>query len=504
MNEIYVKSGKKGSFWLLGPISGIVLIPILSYLYGLSLSYFSMSLIGAAIKIFIFCVFAVFLAFVQIGTTDLAKCRNNLVKLLFFILTTFTAFYLSWVFYMLYKLHNSFNINALLELILNFNEFFVSFKSILITSTGWNTFYWISELIGFAMVPIISYVGLKESVFCEDCNKWTKEQDFKLHLVYENLEQLQEIAERNVNKLLYLPIAENLDQNHIIVNFHACESCMNANTLNFDLVKCTESNGKVSKVKDDYFSPVICISTSQLEAFKNKAAKTKISNQVEQPERRIDKVNLDSKQEINSEEEELFEEEIEYGEPVKTTFIETIFFSRKWKMTMLFASILLIPTYVIEPFLGFNSTVETCESKEQEIEKTTIDNETQVEFFFEIELARQKNESANRPLVVPQFVGERIEKGDKITIFHTKWRKENVEIKLKDGLIYPVRQRYGMFIAMPIIHVIVCFIFFMPNNKPPSENDKNQKYNRISLFILNFIFSMMVLFSFYMSVRNFF
>ena len=34
-------------------------------------------------------------------------------------------------------------------------------------------------------------------------------------------------------------------------------------------------------MKDDY-SPVICISSSQLEAFKNKAAKTKISNQVEQ------------------------------------------------------------------------------------------------------------------------------------------------------------------------------------------------------------------------------
>ena len=503
MNEIYVKSGKIGSIWLYGSISAIVLIPILSFLNGLSLSYFSMSLIGSAIKIIIFCVFACFLAFVHIGTADLSKCRNNLVKLLFFILTTILAFYLSWVFCIFYKLHNSFNINSILGLILNPNEFFVSFKSIFIASPGWNTFYWISELIGFAIVPIISYFGLKEYVFCEDCNKWTKEQDFKLHLVYENLEQLQEIAERNVNKLLDLPIAENLDQNHILVNFHACESCMNANALNFDLVKCTESNGKVSKVKDD-FSPVICISSSELEAFKNKAPKTKISNQVEQSENNIGEVNINSKQEINSANEDLIEEEIEYGEPVKTSFVETIFFSRKWKLIMVIASILLIPTYVIEPFLGFNSTVETCESKEQVIQKTTRDDETDVEYFFKIELAREKKESDYRPLVVPQWVGERINKGDEITIFNTKWRKENVEIKLQDGFIYPVREPYGMYIVMPIIHVIVCFIFFMPSNKPPSENNKKQKSIRFSLFILNFIFSMMVLFSFYMSTKNLF
>ena len=503
MNEIYVKSGKIGSIWLYGSISAIVLIPILSFLYGLSLSYFSMSLIGSAIKIIIFCVFACFLAFVHIGTADLSKCRNNLVKLLFFILTTILAFYLSWVFCIFYKLHNSFNINSILGLILNPNEFFVSFKSIFIASPGWNTFYWISELIGFAIVPIISYFGLKEYVFCEDCNKWTKEQDFKLHLVYENLEQLQEIAERNINKLLDLPIAENIDQNHILVNFHACESCMNANALNFDLVKCTESNGKVSKVKDD-FSPVICISSSELEAFKNKAPKTKISNQVEQSENNIGEVNINSKQEINSANEDLIEEEIEYGEPVKTSFVETIFFSRKWKLIMVIASILLIPTYVIEPFLGFNSTVETCESKEQVIQKTTRDDETDVEYFFKIELAREKKESDYRPLVVPQWVGERINKGDEITIFNTKWRKENVEIKLQDGFIYPVREPYGMYIVMPIIHVIVCFIFFMPSNKPPSENNKKQKSIRFSLFILNFIFSMMVLFSFYMSTKNIF
>jgi hypothetical protein len=80
---------------------------------------------------------------------------------------------------------------------------------------------------------------------------------------------------------------------------------------------------------------------------------------------------------------------------------------------MVIASILLIPTYVIEPFLGFNSTVETCESKEQVIQKTTRDNKTYVEYFFNIELAREKKES-DKPLLVPQGVGERINKGDKM------------------------------------------------------------------------------------------
>jgi hypothetical protein len=392
-----------------------------------------------------------------------------------------------------------------LGLILNPSELFVSFKSIFILSPGWNSFYWISELIGFGMIPILCYISLKEYVFCEGCNKWTIEKDFKLHLGYENMEQLQEIAERNVNKLLDLPIAVNLDQNHIIVNFHACESCINSNTLNFDLVKCTTSNGKVSKVKDD-FSPVICISSSLLEAFKNKATKTKISNQVEQSENNFGDVNINSKQEINSANEDLIEEEIEFGEPVKTTFIETIFFSRKWKLTMVIASILLIPTYVIEPFLDFNSTVETCESKEQVIQKTTRDNETYVEYFFKIELAREKKQqdTDNRPLFVPQVVGERINKGDKITIFYTKWRKENIKIKLKDGFIYPVREPYGMFIVMPIIHVICCFIFMGRFNNPPGQNDKNPKTKRIQLFIFNFLFSLIVLFSFYLSSKMFY
>jgi hypothetical protein len=237
-------------------------------------------------------------------------------------------------------------------------------------------------------------------------------------------------------------------------------------------------------VKDDY-SPVICISSSQLEAFKNKAAQTKTSNQVEQSENNIG-------------------EEIEYGEPVKTTFIETIFFSLIWKLTMVITSILLILTYVIEPFLGLNSTVETCESKEEVSIKHKRNYKTDVEYFFNIKLAREKKESDNRLLLVPQVVGERIKKGDKITIFHTKWRKENVEIKLKDGLIYPVRERYGMFIAMPIGHVLLCSVFFIAYNKQPSKKNKNQKLLRFYLFILNFMFSMLLLLSFWISAQNLF
>jgi hypothetical protein len=331
------------------------------------------------------------------------------------------------------------------------------------------------------VVPFLSLSRIKEVVFCESCNKWVSELDFKLHLVYDTPEQLQEIAERNVQHLMDLPITENLDQNHIIVNFRACKSCLNTNTLNFDLVTCSIDEGDspddVNKNKEDY-SPVICISSSELEAFKNKA--------------------MEAQKVINN------HEEVEY---LKTTLLEKLFYSRTWKLAMVITAILISVTYVIEPLLGTTSTVEICDSKKQVVQVTKEELvEDHVEIFYTIELARKNKELTHRSLNVPSWIEGNINKGDTITVSSTKWRKQNVAIKLQDGLVFPTKDPYAIFIVAPLILFLLGYMVLRPKNKPPRKNAarKDQKVHRYYYLIVNFLFSISVFSFLYLSVKNLF
>jgi hypothetical protein len=330
------------------------------------------------------------------------------------------------------------------------------------------------------VVPFLSLSRINEVVFCESCNKWVSELDFKLHLAYDSTEQLKEIAAYDIQKLLGFPIAENLNQNHIVVNFHACNSCLNTNTLNFDLVTWSkdedDSSDDVNESKVD-FSPVICISSSELEAFKNKAeeAKKLINNQVE----------------------------VEY---LKTSLIERFFYSRSWKWSLVIPAILISATYIIEPFLGVDTKVEVCESIEL-ITKVTEDDLAGdfVDVFYEIKLVRKNKEISPKSLRFP-FIGENLKTGDTITIIRTKWRKEPLEIKQKDGLVFPTKDPYASFLFAPILLAVVSFILLSPNNKPPRKNEDRrvQKNLRVYYLIVNFLCSIVVFFILYMSVKNLF
>jgi len=485
MNKIYEKSGKFGSILIVGAISGVFLIPLLSLAYGYILGFFSMSPImefsNQLMKFGLFCVLLWILIFANVQITTLSKCRNNGINLLFFFLSTLLAYYLSWVFFVGYKIIGFINFDSILALILNPFGFYATIKSIYNSSLDWTLYYWIAELLGFIVVPFLSLSRINEVVFCENCNKWATEMDFKLHLVYDTPEQLQEIAERDVQKLLDLPIAENLNQNHIIVNFHACNSCLNTNTLNFDLVKCSIDEGDspddIDKKKEDY-SPVISVSSSELEAFKNKAeeAKKLINNQ----------------------------EEVEY---LKTTLLEILFYSRTWKWTMVITAILISVTYVIEPLLGTTSTVEICESKKQVVQATKEELvEDHIEIYYTIELARENKELTHRSLNVPSWVGGNINKGDTIMVSSTKWRKVNVAIKLQDGLIFPTRDPYAIFIAAPLILFVLGYMVLDPKNKPPRKNTdrKDQKVHRYYYLIVNSLFSIAVFLFLFMSVKTLF
>jgi hypothetical protein len=485
MNKIYEKSGKSGSILLIGTISGIFIIPLLSLAYGYVLGFFSMSPImdfsNQLMKFGLFCFLLWILIFVNVQIATLSKCRNSGINLLFFFLSTLLAYYLSWVFFVGYKINGFINFDSISALILNPFGLYAHFKFIYNSSLDWTLYYWIAELLGFIVVPFLSLSRIKEVVFCESCNKWVSELDFKLHLVYDTPEQLQEIAERNVQHLMDLPITENLDQNHIIVNFRACKSCLNTNTLNFDLVTCSIDEGdspdEVNKNKEDY-SPVICISSSELEAFKNKA--------------------MEAQKVINN------HEEVEY---LKTTLLEKLFYSRTWKLAMVITAILISVTYVIEPLLGTTSTVEICDSKKQVVQVTKEELlEDHVEIFYTIELARKNKELTHRSLNVPSWIEGNINKGDTITVSSTKWRKQNVAIKLQDGLVFPTKDPYAIFIVAPLILFLLGYMVLRPKNKPPRKNAdrKDQKVHRYYYLIVNFLFSISVFSFLYLSVKNLF
>ena len=485
-NKIYENSGKWGSMVLFGSIAGICIIPLLSLVYGSVSGHLSMSWIkpfsNELIKLVMFGGLLLILFSVNIRLATLSKSRNSNINLLVFSLLSVLAYCFSWVFFVSYKVFGHINLNALLGLILNPYRLYVDIMAIYHSLLSNEFYYWIAELLGFVAVPFLSlsWIKKKEVVFCETCNKWVSESDYKLHLAYDSTEQLTYIALYDIQKLLGFPIAEDLNQNHIVVNFHACKNCSNTNTLNFDLVTWSidEDGAPGDKVRgEENFSPLICISSSELEAFKNKAEEGKkfINNQ----------------------------EEVEY---VRTSLIERFFYSRTWKWPMVITAVLLSASYIIEPFVGVDTKVEVCESIKLDsnvTEEAFI--EDHVDFFYEIKLVRKNKEISPKPLIMPSYIGESIHKGDTITSIRTKWRKEPLEVKLKDGLVFPTYEPYASFLMAPLILIGVSYVLLLPSNNPPKTNEdrKSQKALRYYFLIVNFLCSSAVILLLYLSVKSF-
>jgi hypothetical protein len=484
MNKIYENSGKWGSMVFVGSIAGICIIPLLSSVYGSVLGHLSgtlnMDFSSRLIKLVSFVCFLLILISLNPRLATLSKSRNSNINRLVFSLLSGLAYFFSWVFFVGYQLNGFVNLDTVLGLLLNPFRLYVEIIAIYDSLADFEFYYWIAELVGFAAVPFLSLSRIKEVVFCESCNKWVSESDYKLYLTYDSTEQLKDIAAYDIQKLLGFPIAENLNQNHIVVNFHGCNSCLNTNTLNFDIVTWSkdedDASGDMSKVIED-FSPLICISTSELEAFKNKAGEGKKFNNNQ--------------------------EEVEY---VKTSLIERFFYNRTWKWSLVITAILLSASYIIEPFLGVDTKVEVCESIKLITNVTKEDLvEDHVDIFYEVKLVRKNKEITPKPLHMPSWIGENIHKGDTIRSIKTKWRKEPLEIKLKDGLAFPTKDPYAIFIVAPLILIFVSYVLLLPANNPPKTNEdkKSQKVYRYYYLIVNFLCSCAVIFLLYLSVKSF-
>ena len=146
-------------------------------------------------------------------------------------------------------------------------------------------------------------------------------------------------------------------------------------------------------------------------------------------------------------------------------------------------------------------------SKKQVVQVTKEELvEDHVEIFYTIELARKNKELTHRSLNVPSWIEENINKGDTITVSSTKWRKQNVAIKLQGGLVFPTKDPYAIFIIAPLILFLLGYMVLRPKNKPPRKNvdRKDQKVHRYYYLIVNSLFSIAVFSFLFMSVKNLF
>lgn len=353
MNSIYKLSGKIGKIWLWGTLLGPLLALGLSFLYEFSLTYFSYTIL----KIIILFIFWFCLMISQVLILEISKCRSVLVFKIYILIFVLLAIYFSWAFYIYYFRFDFFVLNDFLELISNPLAIINAAKPIFYSSPGWYSFLWISELLVVLSTVFFGSFALNEKVFCEECKKWTVDQTFSLKLLYENLEQVKSITESNISKLLELTVAEKKEQNHLLVNFQECASCKNSSTLNVDLVTYTSSNNSVIENKADY-SSVICISSSQFEAFKDKATLISKSKEEEEeqkitdalPQEKLDnEIPIEVKDRIQTNPFGTRKETvIDYEDNSSNqTFIESIFFSKTLRNIIIVISIFLLVYFLV-------------------------------------------------------------------------------------------------------------------------------------------------------------
>jgi hypothetical protein len=451
-----------------------------------------------------FLVFAILIFVLHFYTVQKAKCRNDKINLCFYLISTVLGFYFSWVSFFINPLDDLISSKAALSLSLNPLELFEFMKSSFAQSPYWNSCFWIIELIGFLFLPILSYSTIKETVFCENCNKWANNEGLILKLSFESIEQLKDIAENNISKLNDLQIYQNNQENHIVVNLQSCESCTNSYMVDFDLVKTTDSNGNRSEVKEK-FSPVIFVDQTNFEELK---IKVKVFQSA------LDKEKTDTLSENDGDNSqiiaadyvpELVLEEIENSDPpLKLTLFEKFFMSKLWRWSIITISVVLLPTYIIELFLPLDSSIEYCVSKEK-VKTTRRDGFDNYDYYQWSIRSKNENGVQNKMnFYVPEETGELMKEGGKIIVYRTKWRKEVNQFQLEDGFIYNVDFPNGMFYFF--IGLYLYTIYFLRNAPVVITTGKrrDQIAFRFIYIIQNTIFSGCCILGLAMTIDAFF
>jgi hypothetical protein len=194
------------------------------------------------------------------------------------------------------------------------------------------------------------------------------------------------------------------------------------------------NNGKTTEKKED-FSQVILLNSSQYKPLVKLAKDFQNSGYLEATQ--SNKVQDES---VNHE----LETDLEVYEPVELNIVERFFTGRFWKRTVIISTILLLPTYLIEPFIGLETSIVTVDSKKKD-----------------------KN-------------------------------------LVQDGSIIDTHFQYGLFYAMAILHFLVLSnTLGDKKDKIPSKYDKYQKSTRIQQMIVNLVVVVLLYMSYFLTVSIF-
>jgi hypothetical protein len=492
MNTVYIKSGKTGLFWLYGTFIGLPLSALLGSLYGTFLADFSDSFFGILIKLVLFTILFFLLFVSNLQVIKYSKSRNNKINLAFLLLTSVVSFYFSWISTGTPFLGNGMDFTPFFNSIVHPSKIIDESVTKFSTSPLWYFFVWFLELLGFFLIASVNYISELENVFCESCNEWVTNQNLVLKMTFDSNEQLKHISEENIEGLQSLNLLNDPTQNHISVNFHSCERCKELSAIDFDLITVSVNNGKTSEKKED-FSQVILLNSSQYKPLVKLAKDFQNSGYLEATQ--SNKVQDES---VNHE----LETDLEVYEPVELNIVERFFTGRFWKRIVIISTILLLPTYLIEPFIGLETSIVTVDSKKKDKNLVQDGFENYYVYFYSIKSSG--NDSETIYFNVPEVFGFSIKIGDQIKIHSTKLRNEVCKVELKDGSIIDTHFQYGLFYAMAILHFLVLSnTLGDKKDKIPSKYDKYQKSTRIQQMIVNLVVVVLLYMSYYLTVSIF-
>ena len=278
-NTPYALSGNPGNIFFIGLLIGPALVLALSIVY----AYIDVYNPFIYLTLIVFAGMLLGLVMIQKLVVKLSKCRSERSSLIYGSAVGLFAVYACWVAF-LFVLTRRFNESySLGYLQLLTNPALVWESMGYLNDVGWFTIFkvrvsggvlwviWFIEALGILGAGILGGLGvMHEEVFCEDCNGWADDIDFNLRLAITDKEAVKSMIENNINGLLELPAATDLQSEHIRVNIHHCAGCNKTKTLDVDLLSYTTNDKGETKESSVDFSPVFVISERQFESFKQK------------------------------------------------------------------------------------------------------------------------------------------------------------------------------------------------------------------------------------------
>jgi hypothetical protein len=286
-NTPYTPSGNTGNIAIGGLIVGPILVMLCSSIYAFIAVFL---LLDDGVFLFFLLLFFIF------GLINLFwlvfrffKCRSNRASIIFGCFFGLLAIHSSWVSFLSFFDEEGYwgyfelfiNPRLVWEKIILLNESGRFFKwgdePEEIYNGGWLWFWWSAEAVA---ILLAGFLGgwLFEGIFCERCNGWADDIDFNLRLAINDKEAVKSMIENNINGLLELPAATDLQSEHIRVDIYRCTKCEKTTALRVKFITINFQKDKEEGAEEQTLSitSIFVISEDQFEAFKQKETRNKV------------------------------------------------------------------------------------------------------------------------------------------------------------------------------------------------------------------------------------